>query len=278
MKDSSLVKFILSKEFRTQLKYALAIFFALIFIVNICLWFFTRHSNKLIVPDFKGLTLVESSELADDNDMQIHIMDSVYNQLQAPGSVIEQEPKPGSSVKKNRRIFLIMNAMNPEKIQMPNVVGVSLRQAIAILESNGLVVGRLKYVSDIATNNVLNQRMNGKEIRSGKEINKGSYIDLVLGQSGGESTEIPDLIGLKKREAERKISQSCLNMGNIKYDNTIVTSADSLNAFVKKQKPDIETKYVSMGTSIDIWLTIEKQKPTAKTKDKTKSKKKHDKK
>ena len=276
MKDNSLFKFIISKEFRTLLKYALAILFAIIFIVNICLWLFTRHSNKLIVPDYKGLTLVEATELAADNDMQVQIMDSVYNQLQAPGSVIEQEPKSGSSVKKNRRIFLIMNAMNPEKIKMPNVVGVSLRQAIAILESNGLMVGRLKYVPDIATNNVLNQRIKGKEIRSGNEINKGTYIDLILGQAGGESAEIPDLIGLKKQEVEKKLAQAYLNIGHIYYDESVATVADSLKAFVQKQKPDIEIKYVSMGTNVDVWFTIEVHKEKAKKKSKLKSKKKND--
>jgi beta-lactam-binding protein with PASTA domain len=274
MKDHSFVKYLISKEFRTQLKYALAIFFALIFIINICLWFFTRHSNKLVVPDFKGLTLVEATELADDNNMQIQIMDSVYNLLQAPGSVIEQDPKSGSSVKKHRRIFLIMNAMNPEKIVMPNVVGVSLRQAIAILELNGLMVGKLKYVPDIATNNVLNQRLKGKEIRSGKEINKGSYIDLVLGQAGGESAEVPDLIGLTKHNAEKKIALAYLNLGKIHYSESIVTSADSIKAFVQKQKPDIDAKYVAMGTKVDIWLTVEMPKEKAKKNSKTKSKRK----
>jgi len=272
MKDMPFVQFLLSKGFRTQLKYALAIFFGIIFFVNICLWVFTRHGNKHTVPDFKGLTLSEASELASDNSMQIQIMDSVYNLLQKPGTVVEQEPRPNTGVKKNRRIFLIMNAMNPEKIKMPNIVGVSLRQAIAILESNGLVVGHLKYVPDIATNNVLNQRFKGKEIKPGKEINKGSHIDLVLGQSGGsESVEIPDLTGITRREAEKQVSQAYLNLGAIIYDNSVVTSSDSTRAVIYKQKPDVDAKkHISMGSLVDIWLTIEDDKVKPKTKTETK--------
>ena len=268
MKDNPFVKFLLSKEFRVQLKYALAIFFGIIFFVNICLWLFTRHGNKLTVPDFKGLTLVEAKELANDNDMRMEIMDSVYSLIQKPGTVVEQEPKPNSGVKKNRRIFLIMNAMNPEIVKMPNIVGVSLRQAIAILESNGLVVGHLRYVPDIATNNVLNQRFKGKEIKPGKAINKGSHVDLVLGQSGGaESVEIPDLTSITRREAEKLISQAFLNLGAVIYDNSVVTSSDSTRAVIYKQKPDIDTKkHVSMGSVVDIWLTIDNDKVQTNTK------------
>ena len=41
---------------------------------------------------------------------------------------------------------------------MPNLVGLSMRQAIAELQSRGLVLGKLVYVEDLATTNVLGTR------------------------------------------------------------------------------------------------------------------------
>ena len=259
MKDNQLIKYLLSKDFWRQIKIALAIFFGIIFLVNISLWIITRHGSSRAVPDFKGLSLTDANELADDFNMRIAIMDSVYNQDLKPGSVVEQEPKPGVKVKKNRRIFLVLNAMNPEKVNMPNVVGVSMRQAQAILESNGLAIGHIKYVPDIATNNVLKQRINGNDIKPGIEINKGTHIDLTLGKSGGESTQIPLLTGLTRRQAEKIISQAYLNLGAVLYDKSVETAADSLNAVVFKQKPDSDDKSsISLGSIVDIWLSVKK--------------------
>jgi beta-lactam-binding protein with PASTA domain len=262
MKDNNLIQYFLSKDFRKQVKYALAIFFGIILFTSICLRIFTRHNITYAVPDFRGLSLVQAKELAGDNNLRVQIMDSVYNQLYKRGTVVEQEPKGGVQVKKNRHIFLVMNAMNPEKVMMPNIVGVSLRQAIALLESNGLGAGHLRYVPDIATNNVLNQKYKGKEINPGTEIEKGSKVDLILGKSNySESVEMPYLIGLSRHEAERQIAQAYLNLGAAIYDNSVQNSDDSLNAIVYKQKPEHETKrFIAMGSIADIWLTVDKDK------------------
>lgn len=266
MKQNSLVQYLLSKDFRSQLKAAFAIFFGIIFFSSVSLYFCTRHNSSRPIPNFKGLTIEEAKELGDDYNFRVTIIDSVYNQDQKPGTVVDQEPKTGFRVKKNRRIFLIMNAFNPEKIEMPNVVGVSLRQAIAILESNGLTVGHLKYVPDIATNNVLNQRFKGKDIKPGSEIIKGSHIDMILGRSGSyEPTYVPDLKGLTLRMAEKSISVAYLNLGAVLFDKTVVSAADSLEAVVVKQKPEVGNGSVSMGILVDIWLSVKKENEETET-------------
>jgi eukaryotic-like serine/threonine-protein kinase len=261
-KGNYLVQYFLSRDFLRQVKYALAIFFGIILFTTISLRVFTRHNITYAVPDFRGLSLIQAKELAEDNNLRVQIMDSVYNQLHKRGTVVEQEPKEGVQVKKYRHIFLVMNAMNPEKVLMPNVVGVSLRQAITLLESNGLITGHLRYVPDIATNNVLKQKHKGKEINPGSEIEKGSRIDLVLGKSNySESVEMPDLIGLTRHDAERHITQAYLNVGATIYDKSVQNSDDSLNAMVFRQKPEHDTKrFIVMGAIVDIWLTVDKDK------------------
>ena len=138
MDHLSFIEFIKSKQFRFHLKVALAIFSAIILFSSLFLKIITRHNQALCVPNFKGLSYVEAEKIADEYNMHCVLSDSVYNLTLPPGKVVEQEPKEGSKVKSGRRIFLIMNAIIPEKVKMPNVIGVSLRQASAILESNGL--------------------------------------------------------------------------------------------------------------------------------------------
>ena len=262
MKEKKIIQYLLSKEFRRMISYALAIFFAIILVTNIGLRIFTRHNRTQSVPNFKGLTINQARDLADDKNLRIQLMDSVYNIYHKRGTVMDQEPKEGTQVKKNRNIFLVMNAMNPEKVMMPNVVGVSLRQAVAILESNGLLAGRLRYVPDIATNNVLNQRYKNREVSPGTEIEKGSHIDLILGRASySESAQMPDLRGLTLREAEKQISLAYLNLGATIYDKSVQNSDDSLSAIIFKQKPDPDSRqFVNMGSIVDLWLTIDSEK------------------
>jgi eukaryotic-like serine/threonine-protein kinase len=262
MEKGNFWKFIISKEFLKLLQYALAVFFGIILFVNIGLKIFTLHNRTIEVPSFKGLTFKEAQELAADHHIKCEINDSSFVAIQKPGTIIEQNPKAGFKVKKNRRIFLVINATNPEKVKMPNLVGVSLRQAMAILESNGLNIGTLRYVPDIADNNVLNQRFKGRNIAPDVDIVKGSRIDLVLGKSSsGESTTVPDLTGKDIADARKAIAESFLNTGAIFYDESIQSKVDSLNAKVYKQKPEASNNnYREMGSFVDIWLTIDESK------------------
>ena len=103
------------------------------------------------------MTVEEAQVQAELHDMVINVTDSVYVKRMKRGAVYRQNPAPGSKVKSGRRIALTINAVNAKKITMPNLVGFSMRQAKAELLSRGLVLGRLIYVKDMATNNVLRQ-------------------------------------------------------------------------------------------------------------------------
>ena len=46
--------------------------------------------------------------------------DSIFFKELPRGTVAKQNPKPGSKVKEYRRIYLTMNAVNPEMVTMPN--------------------------------------------------------------------------------------------------------------------------------------------------------------
>jgi ribosomal protein L28 len=49
-----------------------------------------------------------------------------------------------------------------------------------------------------------------------------------------------------------------LNMGVLIYDETIISKEDSLNARVWKQNPNPKvTGYVNLGSSVDIWITVD---------------------
>jgi beta-lactam-binding protein with PASTA domain len=258
----SLKKFILSKLFLKQLGIAAAILFSVIMILLVWLNIYTRHGQARPVPDFFGLTIDETSKLAKKTRMKYQVIDSVYTALVPRGCVAEQNPKPGFKVKKWRNIALTINAFRPERVAMPNLVDLPLRQAIALIESSGLIMGTLRYKPDLSVNVVLSQLHNGKDIAWNDSVQKGSVIDLVLGKGlSNQRTAVPDLVGMTLEPATERILSASLNLGTYIYDNTIVSGEDSLSAFVYKQNPEFkEDATLQLGSSIYLWMTMDSLK------------------
>ena len=172
--------------------------------------------------------------------------------------MFKQDPIPGSKVKKGRRISLTINAVTPKKVTMPNLVGYSMRQAKAELSTRGLVLGRLIYVSDIATNNVLKQLKGNHEIEAGEEIESESVIDLVLGLNPEDNTtSIPDVRGLKLNSAIDAVHENSLNIARVIYEKDVKTSEDSISAFVWRVVPEPSELPCLMGEEVKLYLTTD---------------------
>jgi beta-lactam-binding protein with PASTA domain len=253
------LKFLISKTFFKNLLLAIIILIVLLLIILIWLRIYTHHGQAISVPDLSGLTVDEVADVAASRDLTYEIIDSVFSTELPRGTVVKQNPRPNSKVKKNRNIFLTMNAVNPEMVSMPQLVGISIRQARLAIENAGLQLGKISYKPEYAINNVLQQNLNDSVIKEGSEINKGSTIDLVLGMGlSGETTKVPDMIGLNFELAKEKIADNYLNIGAITYDGTILDMEDSAASFVWRQYPEYSAfNRLNMGLEIDVWLTID---------------------
>jgi eukaryotic-like serine/threonine-protein kinase len=258
MQAMSIFIFLKSKDFFKHIGMAiLAIILILVlsfFFINL----YTHHGEAILVPDFSGLSFEEAQRLADDHDLKVEISDSVHFQDKEKGVVVSQVPEKSSKVKSERTIYLIVNGINPEMLQMPDLTGISVRQATADAELFGLKIGKLSYVPDISTT-VIEQKYKGKTIPMNTLIIKGSSIDLVVGKGeSNEKTYIPNVIGLTYSEAEQKLSTLSLNIGTADYDKTIFSSKDSLKARIWKQLPGSGSNTeIKLGSYIDVWLTLD---------------------
>jgi serine/threonine-protein kinase len=194
--------------------------------------------------------------------MVIDVTDSVFVKRMKKGAVYRQNPVPGSRVKSGRRISLTINALNAKQITMPNLVGLSMRQAKAELLSRGLLLGKLIYVQDLATNNVLKQLHQNSEIEAGKMIDSESVIDLVLGLNDMDNrTYVPDVSGLKNLSAVEAVFDHSLNVKGLRFDDTVKDYDDSLNAMVYRQVPEpSDSVSVAMGEEVMLYLTTDASK------------------
>ena len=222
----------------------------------------TKHGQELIVPDLSNLTVEQADSVASAKKMVIDVTDSVFVKRMRKGAVYRQNPTPGSRVKSGRRISLTINALNSKQITMPNLVGLSMRQAKAEALSRGLLIGKLIYVQDMATNNVLKQLYHNAEIEPGTMIDSESVVDLVLGLNGNDFvTYVPDVIGLKRISAIDAVQDNSLNVKSMRFDNTVKDYDDSLNAMVYRQLPEpSDSIHVNMGSEVTLYFTLDEKK------------------
>lgn len=241
---------------------AFAIVVALLFGSMIFLNVFTKHNQELSVPDLANMTVAQAETVAAEAGMRVEVTDSAFVKRMKRGSVYRQNPVPGSKVKYGRRISLTINAVNPRQITMPDLIGYSTRQAKAEILSRGLVLGRLIYEKDMATNNVLRQLHDGKEIEPGSMVESEAVIDLVVGLNSRDNvTFIPYLAGLRNLSAVEAVHDHSLNLGTLRFDDTVKDYEDSLNAVVFKQVPEAcDSIPVQMGEEVSLYLTLDHSK------------------
>ena len=209
--DSKKVKKFLSRRAVRHTLLAVVIFYVFIFITKLLLGGITKHNKEIEVPDFSGKTVAEAVEVANKAGLEVAVIDSVYIRRLGRGLVYSQTPAAGGKVKSGRCIKVTINAVSPKKVSMPNLVGYSLRQARAELSTRGLSLGRLIYVKDLATNNVLRQLYRRSEIEPGTPVEALSRIDLELGLNPDDNkTDIPNVVGCKYLRAVEVVHDNYL--------------------------------------------------------------------
>ena len=241
--------FLKEKKFYLNLLIIVLLSIALLWLTFKLLDSYTRHDKVYTMPDFVGQDFQQVVH-EHSKDFNFILIDSVYPKGQEPGSIYQQDPLPGAKIKKGRNVYAIIVAVTPEKTTMPNVKGISLREAIGRLESSGLNVDHLEYVTYSYKNNVIEQYYQGAPIEKGTELVKGSKIMLRVGIGDDKSNvKVPNLIGKSADETKKLLNLAGLNLGvENKEDN------DSIQYLcVRKMSPGPSSAPVKPGTYVDVW-------------------------
>jgi len=266
-------EFLKSKSVLFNISAIVVFFMVLSLFAILMLKVYTRHGQNIVVPNFKGLSEREVEKLADKNDLRYQIVDSLYMLGAIPGNVIEQYPTAGYKVKENRTIYITLASREAEKVSVPKVVDVSVREAENRLGNAGLRLGKVTYRPSEFIDLVLEQHYKGQPTTSSMMLPRGTSIDLVVGCGlSDEKISVPDLTGISLDEARNALYTITLNIGALVYDESVVTSTDSLQAVVWKQFPaPAGDNQVGLGTSVDLWLTVNQAKLNKETEESTDS-------
>ncbi|MBA7526469.1 hypothetical protein ES705_18631 [subsurface metagenome] len=252
------IAYLRTKIFLQNLIKAVGIALGLLILLLSFLRIYTHHGRTIAIPDFSNLPVEDAAKHIKSRKLKYEIFDSVFIAESDRGVIIDQYPKPGSLVKKNRKIYFTINANSPEKIIAPNLLDITLREARTKIEIAGLKIGNLRYRYDMTINVVLEQQLNGQILEPGDTILKGSIIDLILGKGlANEKSTVPDLIGLTVEEAKIRAADALFTISTAIPDMSI-SENDTLTPFIFRQHPvHNENVLVPLGSQITLWVTLD---------------------
>ena len=247
--------FLKKKNFYKHLLIAVVLTIVLLWLSLKMLDVYTRHGDVFIVPDFTGKTLPEIDKEGFGEYFDFQVIDSVYDDTKVKGAVFMQNPVPGSKVKQGRHLYLTVVASMPEKVAMPNLKNLSLRQALVTLDLNGLKAGKLEYIDYFARNAVIDQLINEEPVEPGTELNRGAHVDLVVGKGDMKVyVSVPFIIGKSSKEVAHDLHYASLNLGSETY-----LDDDIENAKVFRTKPSFSTdEKLDLGTVVSVWYRSDK--------------------
>lgn len=196
---------------------------ALSVVAHVVMLIATRHNSHRTVPDFTGISYDDAKRLAVGRELRLHINDSLFVTAFDGGIVLDQLPEAGTTVKKDRTIYITINAYGQRMVEVPYVAGRSLRQAKNMLEIAGLGIEELVYTPDMATNFVLEQWCDGAKMEKGDKIQMGMGrgVTLYVGAEEHSRSVTPKVIGLPLRMAKSRLWESGFNVGKVEFDDNI---------------------------------------------------------
>lgn len=145
---------------------------------------YTRHGEQKLVPNVIDLTEENAATLILSRELNYEIVDSMYKTGAIPGAVVDQDPKADSFVKKERKIYLIINAKAAQMTPLPEVIDLSIRQAQALLMGADFKIKEVIYIPSDYRDLVLEVLYNGKKVEAGEDIPTHSELVLHVGDGG----------------------------------------------------------------------------------------------
>ncbi len=241
-----------------------------VMVLIICIFFYlwlpivTNHGETITVPNVVGLSYDELDEFLGNRNLRYEVTaDSSFSPNHPPLSILRQVPLPSTKVKENRKVYVTLNKEKPPLVKFPDLIDKSLKSAQMILKSYDLTLGDVSYIPDPIFGTVNEARMDGRIVLEGEKIEKGSKIELVVGDGYGNTVfQSPALVGLELEEAVAAIIGSGLKVGNVTYlpENELIKQATDSTIISHVAPGAIQSQYpkrgkiVKIGDQVDLWV------------------------
>ena len=210
----------------------------------------------------------EAELLLKEQQLGYEVIDSVYLKRLSPGEITEQSPAKGTKVKKNRKVYLTINAKGSRMIPVPELRNISFRQAQLTLKNMGFKLGEIEYRPSEFADLVMDIKEREQSVPAGTLLSEGSELVLVVGTTeSDEEVMVPNFKGITVADAKALAVENLVILGTLNYDEEPSSEAEKALYYIYDQDPQYGDVHKA-GKRINLWLSKDKNhKPRQKTSD-----------
>ncbi len=203
---------------------------------------FVGANEDVVVPSVVGSDVLLAQQTLTDLNLQAALEyrsdDEVEENL-----IISQDIPAGQTVKEGRIITLYVSE-GPAKKVVPDVLGLTLKEATLMINNRMLTVTTREVLDDTASpGTIVAQRPT-----AGSEVLPNSNVEVDI--SKGKEITMPNLLGLTLEQARAKLAENNLEIGKVSREESTSYAADLVIA----QSTAAKSK-IFEGNTIDLTLS-----------------------
>ncbi len=175
---------------------------------------YTRQGKGEYLVDVQGKRLGQAISMIEAEGFHAVVSDTMFTSKVPPGFVIDQYPKPQMKVKPGRTVRLKIST-SEKLVQIPNLIGQSLRSAELILHQAGLLIDTVytEYNPEYPKGTIAWQYPKGNN-----SMNRGFGVQITVSQGlPPDFYQVPNVVGLSLNQAKVHIEKARLKLGKISY-------------------------------------------------------------
>ena len=148
-----------------------------------------KEAEEVKAPDLENMTISEAQATLRSAGLNLVVDKTEFSDDVPADRIISQSPKADEKIKKGDSVHVIMSKGADDKTTVvPNLKGVTLEKARALLSQQGLKLGNIEEREDISVGpgEVVWQQYN-----SGNQVKQGTAVDIIIskrsrGDQGGD--------------------------------------------------------------------------------------------
>ena len=197
----------------TRVKRNRAIALLIVLLIIATSWYkISGPGNKIAIPSLAGMSQSQATKTVAELGLKTDITQSVFSEDVPKGKVITSDPAGGGRVAIAGTVHLIISK-GKERIQVPDLAGLTIEEATAALGEAKLKTGRVteKFSSDQEAGLLIDGSP-----ASGSDVRKDSTVDLIVSK-GIEQVALTNYQGKTSDEAQNELTSAGLIVSS-KYE------------------------------------------------------------
>ncbi len=218
---------------------------------------FAIHGAEVEVPSLKGMTVAEARSVTSGLGLNLNVDNRYYSGDVAAGHILTQSPAQGAVVRREWHVR-VSESLGPQKVDVPNTVGVQERVAELQLRRAGLEVGSIAHLPSLtaAEGTVLAQDPPAHALDIAQPT-----VSLLVAAPDEEKPDgyvMPNLVGMPVLSAQLQLSKVGIKTGPPTYEQIAIGPVGSGSAPPQEPiKPgSVIAQSPPAGTRVDQSTTV----------------------